>query len=169
MSTIGSEMRFLRGLSAKCGVTAGIAKNSALTLESSPTNCAEVIGEPVDLSCGDVGQHRRRMGMDDRDTRYRATIRAACGDRSVVDDGGTDPKAADQPDVSRVQRIALGGTLESAFSIPKRKSNRAADWPKGQVVRPGACSRVVPIDLAAADWLAAQTSAVWQLLVDQTT
>ena len=94
-----------------CGVTAGIAKKLVADAAKLCDEACEVVGELVDPSCSDVGQRCRRMGVDDRYARHSAAIRAARGDRPVVDDGCTHTESADQPDVPRVRRrFALGGT-----------------------------------------------------------
>ena len=82
-----------------CGVTAGIAKNAGADAAKLRDEPCEVVGELVDPSCSDVGQRCRRIGMDDRYARHSAAIRAARGDRPVVNDGCTHTESADQPDV----------------------------------------------------------------------
>ena len=103
MSTMGIESRFLSGPSATCGVTAGMAKKSRPRCEAlrrSPRGSRRAL----DPSGSDVSQRCWRIGVDDRYARHGATIRAARGNRPVVDDGCTDSETADQPDVLRVRR-----------------------------------------------------------------
>src|SRR6185312_1810136 len=85
----------------------------------------EILGELIDPSRSDVRQRRRRMRMDDRDTRHSAAIRQACGDLLVVDNRSTHTEPANQPDVSRLRLpFAPGGiSATSALHTPNRKSN----------------------------------------------